>query len=180
MDYLHRSLPPLDPLVAFEAAARLGSFTRAAEELDLSQAAVSQRIRQLEDHLDAPLFVRANRKVTLTAAGQALQQATGPALGQIAATSDQLRARASGNRLSIAVDPTIASIWLMPRLSRYRDEIGEDLSLHVTTTDDVAGLSGAVDLTIQHGTGKWPGRDAALLFSEDVFPVCAPDYLMHH
>lgn len=82
MDHLHLNIPPLDPLVAFEAAARLGSFTRAAEELALSQAAVSQRIRHLEDAVGAALFLRSNRRVQLTRAGRLLQQATATCLAQ--------------------------------------------------------------------------------------------------
>ncbi len=179
MDYLRRSLPPLDPLVAFEAASRHGSFTRAAQELALSQAAVSQRIRQLEDHLGTPLFVRANRRVQLTAAGRSLQHAAAPALRQIALASEDIRERTSGDRLSIGADQSIATLWLMPHLSRFRDQADQELSIRVVASDkDSECLSDDIELAILHGDGTWPGHDSALLFSEEVFPVCAPSYLM--
>ncbi len=181
MDHLRRSLPPLDPLVAFEAASRLGSFSRAAEELGLSQAAISQRIRHLEKHVGARLFVRANRKVHLTTAGRSLLHAAAPALRQIAAASEEIRARRGGDRLTLGADQSIAAMWLMPRLSLYREDAEHKLSIRVVASDKAADcLSEDVDLAILHGDGNWPGHDAALLFSEEVFPVCAPSYLMNN
>lgn len=181
MDHLRRILPPLDPLVAFEAAARLESFTQAAEELSLSQAAVSQRIRQLEDHIGAPLFVRANRRVALTTAGRTLQHAAGPALRQIAIASEEIRARRGQDRLTIGADQAIAALWLMPKLAAFRAETGSDLSVRVVASDsDADCLAGDVELAILHGRGVWPGRQTALLFAETVFPVCSPAYLRAH
>lgn len=178
MDRLRRTLPPLDPLVAFEAAARHQSFTRAAEELSLSQAAISQRIRQLEDHIGAPLFVRANRRVQLTTAGRTLQHAAAPALRQIASASEEVRARRGRNRLTIGVDQSIAAMWLMPRLDAFRTSLDKDASIRVVASDDPAEcLAEDVELAILHGNGTWPGRQSAPLFPEEVFPVCAPEYL---
>lgn len=179
MDHLHLNIPPLDPLVAFEAAARLGSFTRAAEELALSQAAVSQRIRNLEDAVGAALFLRANRRVQLTRAGRLLQQATAPALRNIAAASEEIRARQGGNRLTIGADSALTTMWLMPRLNQFRDLNEDDLSVRLVASDRGEDcLADDLDLAILHGDGTWEGRDAALLFSEEVFPVCAPEHLM--
>ena len=179
MDHLHLNIPPLDPLVAFEAAARLGSFARAAEELALSQAAVSQRIRHLEDAVGAALFLRANRRVQLTRAGRLLQQATAPALRNIAAASEEIRARQGGNRLTIGADNALTTMWLMPLLNQFRDLNEDDLSVRLAASDrEEDCLADDLDLAILHGDGTWEGRDAVLLFSEEVFPVCAPEYLM--
>ncbi|MEM7057901.1 MAG: LysR substrate-binding domain-containing protein [Pseudomonadota bacterium] len=181
MDKLRRTLPPLDPLVAFEAAARHQSFTRAAEELALSQAAVSQRIRQLEDHIGTPLFVRANRRVQLTTAGRTLQHAASPALRRIAAATEDVRHRPGRARLTIAADQSIAAMWLMPRLDAFRGTLDQDTSVRVVASDDPTDcLADDIELAILHGAGDWPGRQAALLFPEEVFPVCAPYYLTRH
>ncbi len=182
MERLRRTLPPLDPLVAFEAAARLGSFTRAAEELALSQAAISQRIRLLEEHFGTPLFVRAHRRVRLTAAGRSLQHAASPALRQLALASEEVRARRGQARLSIGADQSIAAMWLMPRLdafrAAFRARAGGEISVRVIASDvDEDCLADDIELAILHGAGGWPGREAGLLFAEEVFPVCAPSYL---
>jgi len=177
MRNLRQSLPPLDPIVAFEAAARYESFTRAAIELNLSQAAVSQRIRVLEEHIGTALFVRANRRVRLTAAGRTLQHAAAPALRQIASAAVELRAPSHRARLTVGADQSIAALWLMPHLAAFRAMAG-DASVRLVVSDEEADcLAEDVEIAILHGRGDWPGRASALLFAEEVFPVCAPGYL---
>ena len=99
----------------------LAIFTRAVKELALSQASVSRRVRNLEYAVGAALFLRANRWVRLTRAGRLLQQATAPALRNIAAVSEEVRARQRGNRLIIGADSALTTIWLMPLLNQFRD-----------------------------------------------------------
>jgi DNA-binding transcriptional LysR family regulator len=177
MNNLRRTLPPLDPLVAFEAAARHESFTAAAQELNLSQAAVSQRIRVLEEHLGAALFTRAHRRVRLTTAGRALQHAAAPALRQIAVAAEELRAPAERHRLTIGADQSIASMWLLPRLAAFQAATGATSVRLVASDEEADGLAEDVDIAILHGEGAWPGRSSMLLFAEEIFPVCAPSYL---
>jgi DNA-binding transcriptional LysR family regulator len=177
MEKLRRTLPPLDSLVAFEAAARHESFTRAAEELSLSQAAVSQRIRLLEENLGASLFARAHRRVRLTTAGRTLQHAAAPALRQIAMAAEELRAPSARTRLTIGADQSIASMWLMPRLAAFRAATGETSVRLVASDEEADCLAGDVEIAILHGDGNWPQRASTLLFAEEVFPVCAPSYI---
>ncbi|HSF93503.1 MAG TPA: LysR substrate-binding domain-containing protein [Thermohalobaculum sp.] len=177
MENLRRSLPPLEPLVAFEAAARHESFTRAAAELNLTQAAVSQRIRALEQNLGKPLFARAHRQVRLTTAGRALLHAAAPALRQIAAAADELRLPAARTRLTVGADQSIAAMWLMPRLAAFRAAAGEASVRLVASDEEADGLADDVDIAILHGRGAWPGRVSVLLFAEEIYPVCAPAYL---
>lgn len=176
MDNLRRTLPPLDALVAFEAAARQESFTRAAEELNLTQAAVSQRIRHLEADLGTPLFVRANRRVRLTSRGRALQHTVSATLRQLATTATELRATPDGRQITLAVDRAIAGLWLLPRL-HYLREATPDLAFRIIVSDIEADcLVEDVDLAIIHGDGNWTGFKAERLFTEEVFPVCSPSY----
>ena len=176
MNNLRRSLPPLDALVAFEAAARHESFTRAAEELNLTQAAVSQRIRQLEADLGTPLFLRAHRRVRLTSRGRALQHTVSGALRQMAATAVEMRAAPDRRQVTIAVDRSIAGLWLPERLPQIR-AAAPDIVLRIIVSDVESDcLADEVDLAIIHGDGTWPGCASERLFAEEVFPVCAPEY----
>jgi putative choline sulfate-utilization transcription factor len=177
MDNLRRTLPPLDPLVAFDAAARHESFTQAARELSLSQAAVSQRIRALEEDLGKALFARAHRRVRLTTAGRALMHAAAPALRQIAAAAEEVRAPSARARLTIGADQSIAAMWLLPRLAAFRATAGETSVRLVASDEEADGLADDVDIAILHGDGNWPARTSELLFPEEVYPVCAPAYL---
>ena len=168
---------PLDPLVAFEAAARHLSFTRAAEELNLSQAAVSQQIRNLEDSLGTALFIRTHRAVRLSSAGRSYQHTVSSALRHLAAATHDLRKPPGSQRLTIAADQSIAAMWLMPRLPGFQRE-HESVRLRLVASDDERDCLGDdIQLSIIHGDGHWPGYQARKLFAEEVFPVCSPAYL---
>lgn len=170
-------LPPLDLLVPFEAAARLGSFTRAAAELNVTQSAVSQRVRTLEDHLGVALFERAHRAIRLTPQGRELLNGAAAALQHLRAATDSIRSAETIPRVRLAADSSIAGMGLMPRLTAFRIE-HVDIALDLTVTDDKAHPD--ADIAILHGDGDWPGFDATLLFGDTVFPVCAPAYLERH
>ena len=173
----HRSLPPLGIFPVFEAAARLGSFTRAAAEFGVTQAAVSKRIRELEDHLGSPLFRRAGRTVALTASGQALYHKTAAALDYL---DDACRA-ARGDRqqamVTIAANSAVAHFWLGPKLHSFGlSATAAPLSLVASdrTPDQVAERN---DLAILYGNGNSPGWTLELLFEEVLMPVASADYL---
>ncbi len=177
MRNLRQKLPPLNSLVSFEAVARQMSFTRAAEELFLSQAAVSQQIRNLEGYLGFDLFMRTNRRISLTAKGKDLQHTVSQALYPLASGIQELRHTVSrDNAISIAADQSIASMWLMPRLPVFQQRFPE-ISVRLLATDSERECLGEdIQLAIIHGSGAWRGYRSQKLFEEEVFAVCSPAY----
>jgi len=163
-------LPPLQALVVFEAAARLGNFTAAGNELGLSQPAVSQRIQMLENNLHTALFERRHRGVQLTESGHSLYLIVRSSLNDI---SEQLaRTRRQRNILRIDTDMGFASYWLLPRLERLQALI-PGVEVQVTTSPNDYNLrDNHAELAIYFGQGNWPGTQAQRLFPEIVFPVC--------
>ena len=173
---LKSQLPPLEPLVAFEAAARLLSFTAAARELNLTQAAISQQIRSLEDRLGVKLFIREHRAVRLSAAGLEYQHSVSALLRQLAGATADIRINPGRVRVTLATDMAFAHLFLLPRLTRFR-RAHPDISLRLIASDDDADCTADdVQVAVLHGTGDWPGFHATALFSEEVFPVCSPGY----
>lgn len=171
----HR-LPPLDYLIAFEAAARLGGFTAAAERLNLSQAAISRQMKLLEEHLDVLLFHRGHRSVQLTVEGKNFLRHVRGALDAVEKGVDSLRETTRRPRVSLAATQSVSTLWLMPRLPLLRrDHPG--LDIHLVSTDlDREALSSEHDLIILRGEGQWQEFEAELLLDEEIFPVCAPGY----
>ncbi|WP_373504341.1 LysR substrate-binding domain-containing protein [Aestuariivirga sp.] len=171
---MKESLPPLSALIAFEAAGRLQSFTRAAEELNVTQAAVSRQIRLLEDHLRKPLFTRAHRSVELTNEGRSYLHTVFNALKHVSAATRELKSAGPTSRLSVAVDQSIAHLWLPQHLNSLR-EVFPDAGLRlIVSDDDKLCLGNDIDVALIHGGGIWPGHEGRLLFPEEVFPVCSP------
>jgi LysR family transcriptional regulator, glycine cleavage system transcriptional activator len=172
--------PPLADLHAFEAAARHLSFTRAASELGVTQGAVSQRVRKLEETLGLRLFKRLARALRLTAEGEILAKAVRDGidridvgLGAIGGTPQQRR----GTTLTLSVAPGFACRWLLPRLARFRARY-PDIEVRLEAEDRLANFAGdGVDLAIRCGKGTYPGLQADLLMSDAVFPVCNPTLL---
>lgn len=168
-------LPPLDLLLTFEAAARLLSFTRAAEERFVTQSAVSRQIRALEDELKVTLFRRGHRALELTAEGQLLAASCRQALGQLRETVARLRAPSARRVLTITTTPGLASLWLIPRLAHFtRRHSGIDVRIDVTferrdlVRDDI-------DVAVRYGTAD--SGEGTKLFDEEVLPVCSPALL---
>lgn len=177
MQNFSKQLPPLEPLVAFEAAARLGSFALAATELNITPSAISQRIRVLEQRLNAQLFVRGHRSVELTEKGRHFQNSVAVALMHLTNAAAEIRTDDSAEHLEIATDTSISAMWLMPRLERF-EALFPGVSLRLTVTDVQSELLGSrFQLALAHGEGDWRGQVATKLFDEEVFPVCSPDYL---
>jgi DNA-binding transcriptional LysR family regulator len=163
-------------LTAFEAAARLGSFTRAAEELGVTQAAVSRQIHALEDDFGFPLFNRLHRKVSLTAQGRSLATAASNAFNMIAEASSELRQETGGDDLTIAATVAFSHFWLLPRISDFSRRHPET-TLRIVSQDAMPSLDqGEVDVAIRFGDGLWSGGRAEKLFEDHVFPVCSPEF----
>ncbi|MEM9845855.1 MAG: LysR substrate-binding domain-containing protein [Pseudomonadota bacterium] len=174
------ALPRLDYLITFEVAAELESFSAAAKHLNVSETAVSRKIRLLELHFDCLFFERGHRSVRLTDQGRKLLSGVSPGLKALENVSLSMLAEISTNPVRLAATNSVASLWLMPRLSRLRSETkGVTISL-LASDEDQECLSEDVDLAILRGDGDWPGFRTQKLFGETVFPVCSPGYLENH
>ena len=173
-------LPPLDLFHTFEAVARHRSFTLAADELCLTQSAVSRQIKALEDALGLRLFRRLYRAIDLTAEGQRLFESVTRGLDEISACLAALGASAKAPQVTVSASVAFAWFWLMPRLERF-GALQPDVDLRVLATDQpVLPGAGEVDVAILFGSGQWEGLEARLLFGERVYPVCSPAYLRDH
>ncbi len=172
-----RRLPSLNALRAFEAAARHLSFTRAAQELNVTQAAISHQVKALEGHLGVTLFRRLNRRLLLTDAGQAYLPDVRESFDRLAEATERLTARDRAGVLTVSVLPSFAARWLVPRLSAFR-EAYPDIDVLITPSNDIIDFArDDVDIAIRYGEGKWPGLRADRMMTEDIFPVCSPKLL---
>jgi len=170
-------LPSLDLLRGFEAAARLLSFTKAGEEMYLSQSAVSRQIQELEDQLGVRLFERRHRALALTEAGQTLYAAAAQALATMRAVTDRLRAGRGRQTLAVTTTQSFASLWLIPRLASFTRKHPE-LDVRISAETRVLDLErDGLDLAIRHGPATLVGPHVLRLFGERVFPVCSPKLL---
>jgi LysR family transcriptional regulator, glycine cleavage system transcriptional activator len=167
-------LPPLNALRTFEAAARNLSFTRAADELFVTQAAVSHQIRSLENHLGARLFRRANRALMLTDEGQALLPAVRDAFDRLLAGVRRVEDLCCGGALAISTTPSLAATWLARRLVRFQ-ALHPEIELHLSATPRLVDFAReGIDCGIRYGDGDWPGLRAERLFQTTLLPVCSP------
>lgn len=172
-----RNLPPLNSLRAFEAAARHLSFTKAAEELHVTPAAISHQIKALEELLGVPLFRRLTRALRLTQAGQAALPPLRDGFDKLADAVDLLRAHEESGAITVSLDPSFAAKWLVPRLDRFR-AVHPDLDVRLDATEKLVDFQrDNVDLAIRYGGGNYPGLEAERLLSEEIFPVCSPKLL---
>ena len=170
-------LPSLDLLKGFEAAARLLSFTKAGEELYLSQSAVSRQIQELEEQLGVSLFQRKHRALALTEAGQALYAASAQVLATMRSVTDRLRAVRSRKTLAVTTTQSLASLWLIPRLAGFT-RMHPELDVRISAETRVLDLErDGLDLAIRHGPATMVGTHALRLFGERMFPVCSPKLL---
>src|SRR5215208_6014518 len=169
-----RRLPPLNALRAFEAAARSESFTRAAEELCVTQGAVSHQVKALEAILGIKLFNRERQRLVITDAGREYLNVIRDALDRIAAGTERIVQRQNAGVLTVSTSPDFATKWLVYRLGRFA-EAHPDIDLRVSATmHHVDFAREEVDLAVRHGDGNWAGLDVVRLCSEQLFPVCAP------
>lgn len=174
---MKRRLPSLNALRAFEAAARHLSFTRAADELAVTQAAVSHQIKGLEGQIGMQLFQRRNRNLILTTAGQALLPDMTEAFDRMDAALSRIKRQDEAGILTVATMDSMAATWLMPRLAKFRSA-HDDIDVRLATSDVVVDYErDGIDIGIRYGLGKWPGLIAERMLPEQIFPVCAPELL---
>lgn len=174
---MSRKLPPLKALRAFEAAARHLSFTQAAGELHVTQAAISHQVKILEEHLGLPLFRRLNRRLVLTEAGQLYLPILREAFDRIHAGTQQLYKEDDSGPLRVSAIPSLAAKWLLPRMSRFRDR-HPDIDVMISANNKLVDFTDdSVEMAIRYGMGNYPGLQTDLLLSDEVFPVCSPSLL---
>lgn len=165
--------PSLNRLRAFESAARLGSFAAAAAELNVTPAAVSQKVRLLEGSLGFKLFRRHANNLELTDQGRAYQPGLHDAFAAIARLTDQVRAMRAGPVLTVGVAPALALNWLIPRLPGF-NKLHADTEVRVATGGLMNPMRDDWTCTIRRGEGNWPGYEAEELFPSTLVAVCAP------
>jgi LysR family transcriptional regulator, glycine cleavage system transcriptional activator len=174
---LSERLPRLTGLVMFEAAARSLSFTTAAAELGVSQAAVSQQVRALERQLGVDLFVRLHRGLKLTDPGQKLFRAAVMGFGHIAEAADVVRRADAQPVIAIGATYSVATFWLVSRLAAFR-ALHPSIETQLIASDrGFEAVADRVDVGISYGIAAWPGFNGTLLTRGDVFPVCSRSYL---
>ena len=168
------NLPPLDLFQGFEAAARTLSFTRAAEELCITQSAVSRQIRALEEHLGVALFERRPRSLALTEQGVALQRTATEVLERLQETANRLRVDAGAPHLTVTTTGGFASLWLIPRLRTFT-ALHPDVDVRISATYTTVNLErGLVDVAVRYCRAEDAPADAVRLFGEELFPICSP------
>jgi len=165
----------LNSLRAFESAARHLSFTKAADELAVTQSAVSHQVNALEEWAGVPLFKRQGRAMVLTEAAVKFLPAVSTALDQIALAGRKLQAvDPTHGWLTVAVMPSFAAKWLVPRLADFHEK-NPDMDVWIATFEAQTGALGSdIDVAIRYGRGDWPGLASVRIMSEELFPVCAP------
>jgi LysR family transcriptional regulator, glycine cleavage system transcriptional activator len=170
-------LPPLSALRAFEAAARLQSFSKAADELNVTPAAISHQIHALEEDLGVGLFERRNRAVELTASARVLLPGLSEAFSGMQTSVRRLRAHNDTGTLNVTASPSFAGKWLVQRLHRFQEQYPE-IDVRISATDALVDLMRAdFDIAIRYGTGRYPGLVVELLLKNEVFPACSPALL---
>lgn len=170
-------LPPLNALRAFEAAARRLSFTKAAEELNVTPGAISQQIRQLEDFAGSPLFKRTGRSVLLTDSAQATLPLVRDAFDKIAEAGRVMKSPARKGRVMVSCAPSFAAKWLAPRLEAFHRE-HEGIEVWVSADMGLTDFSTAdADIALRYGQGEYDGLKSEKLMDETVIPVCSPSLL---
>lgn len=178
--FSRRFLPPMQVLLAFEAAARHQSFTVAAQELNLTQSAISRQIRSLEDMLGSELFVRERQTVRLTTAGESYAQEVRAALQRVSAATLGFRANPQGGTLNLAILPTFGTRWLAPRLPGFMAQ-HPGVTLNLTTRlAQFDFQADQLDAAIHYGLPDWPGAGLDFLMKEVVVPACSPALRKRH
>jgi len=171
---MSRQLPPLNSLKAFEAAARSESFTRAADELCVTQGAVSHQVKLLEATLGIKLFNRERQRLVITDAGREYLNVVRDAFDRIADGTERILRRQNAGVLTVSTSPDFAAKWLVNRLGRFAEAYpGIDLRVSATM-HHIDFVREEVDVAVRHGDGNWSGLDAVRLCTEQLFPVCSP------
>ena len=176
MEGFRRRLPSMTSLVVLEAVARRSSFTKAAGELGVTQAAVSRQIHGLEQELGFALFRRLHRRVEPTERGRVLSGVLSQSFNLIDQTIANLRAQSDEEELAIGATIAFTQLWLLPRISEFR-RLNPDTKIRLITQDTPIDLErDMVDVVIRYGDGVWPAGRSVFLCEDDLFPVCSPSY----
>lgn len=181
MHRLRSLIPSANYLFCFEAAARRRSFTAAAQELNVSQPAVSKTIRLLEEATGLKLFRREHTRLELTADGQRLYKETQEAFDHLHMVISSLQKKHSNDVVRVSFSASFVQLWLLPRLKDFKAK-HPDVSLRIeeSSRDDQDLVEEDIDLSARLGNGKWPGIHSWHFVTEEVLPVCSPDYLKEH
>ena len=174
---MRRSLPPLNALRSFDAAARHQSFTRAAAELCVTQGAVSHQVKALEIELGLQLFKRERNGLVITEAGRDYLAVVRDVFDQLELATDRLLQRQRSGTITVSTSPDFAAKWLVGRLGRFAEAYPEIELKLAALMHRVDFAREDVDLAIRHGDGQWPELDAVNLSDEELFPVCSPSLL---
>jgi len=177
MSQLRRTLPPLSTLLPFEAAARLGSFSLAAEELNLTQAAISRHIKSLEAWLGHALFERLHRRVVLTADGAAFSETVREALASMSEGASEIRNRDLDEVVTIYAELALAAYWLVPRLARLEETHPEIPVRVITSNQSLDHVFDRFDIGMQTSPRARGRLTPAIAVREEIFPICSPQYL---
>lgn len=169
-----KRLPPLNAVKAFESAARHLSFTRAADELFVTQAAVSHQIKSLESYLSIKLFHRKNRSLLLTEEGQAYFHELRDIFVHLQEATERLTAMSAKGTITIATPPSFASQWLVPKLHQFSG-LHPDIDVRIKAVDlDDGFLDDSVDIAVYYGLGNWPNLYSRQFLKEYLTPMCSP------
>jgi DNA-binding transcriptional LysR family regulator len=181
METLRHLLPSLNALVVFEAAGRLASFSAAARELRMTQAAVSYAVAKLEAQLGVGLFLRDHRRVRLSEAGKKFHADVTIGLSHIQRSAEGLRAAASGSHVTLSCSTAFAAYWMVPRMEAFRAALPQ-VDLRIQTSDRDLDLVGeGIPLGVRGGMpGDWPQYQAEVLAPERIYPVCSAAHLQRH
>lgn len=176
MSWLRRSIPSIPTLVAFEAAARLASFTQAAQELGITQAAVSRQVKEMEEFLQVALFERNYRSVSLTPAGMLLHGRLPAHLTAIASLCERVREMGKPQAVVVGMTSAFGTHWLTPRLPEFR-KLHPDVELRLAVNDEIVDLAKhRIDISIRYGNGRWSTLRSEFLLGAEDMPVCSPSY----
>lgn len=181
MEPLRKLLPSMNSLVVFEAAGRLASFTAAARELHMTQAAVSYAVAGLEESLGTPLFLREHRRVRLSEAGERFHADVSIGLTHIQRSAQALRTLATGSHVTLSCSTAFAAFWMVPRMAKFREDLPQ-IDLRIQTADrDLDLLGEGIPLGIRGGDpADWPQYESRRLAPEEIFPVCGASYVARH
>jgi LysR family glycine cleavage system transcriptional activator len=170
------SLPSLNTLAAFEAAARYLSITKAAEELNVTPGAISKQVRMLEEELGNALFVRRHRALEMTREGETMATALREGFERISSTFLQVKAAGGQSKVTIGCTMAMAHLWLMPRMSAFWSS-HQDIVVDHVISDQPRGLDRPdIDLRLRYGSGEWPDELSAKLYDDRIFPVASPGF----
>ncbi len=177
---MSKKLPPLNPLKVFDAVVRTLNLTKSAEDLHISQSAVSKQLNVLQSYLGVELFRRERHGISLTQAGMRYGEEIAPAFEAISKATSNIMRSGADNTLRIQTYTTFAAKWLIPRLSDFHAR-HKDVSVVITNSVKYVDFDrDTVDLAIQMGNGAWQGQDADFLFEDTIEPVCSPSFFTRH